>query len=388
LPGDLEISDTYPVWPMTAIFGERANTQMASLRQALADNPGPALVLGGLAIGAFYGVVARATNFCTLGAVSDWVNIGDSRRMRSWLMAIGVAMVGATLLEAWHVTDLSRSIYLGPRIDWAGALVGGAIFGFGMALAGGCPSRNLVRAGGGDLRALLTLVVLALFAEMTLGGVIAPMRVAMSDATMLSGGAATRQSIGDLLAEAMMWPAKATRYQMGLVAGTSFIVIACASGAFRKSRKHVFAGIGIGLAVIAAWALTGLAYDEMALVPERPQGLSFVAPTADAVEWLGRATATDRPSFAVATIGGVLLGSLLVAIATHTFSLTTFADTADTARHLAGAALMGVGGVAALGCSIGQGLSGLSTMAASSFIATAGIVIGCRAGLKALEKWA
>jgi uncharacterized membrane protein YedE/YeeE len=361
---------------------------MESLRQTLADNPGLALVWGGLAIGVFYGMVARAANFCTLGAVSDWVNIGNGRRIRSWVMATGVAIVGATLLEAWHVTDLSRSIYLGPRIDWAGALFGGAIFGFGMALAGGCPSRNLVRAGGGDLRALLTLVVLALFAEMALGGVVAPLRVALSEATMLSAAPAARQGLGDLLAEVMVWPAQATRFQVGLLSGAGLIVIAFANRAFRTSQKQVFGGIGVGLAVVAAWALTGLTYDEMALVPERPQGLSFVAPTADALEWLGRATAIDRPSFAVATIGGVVLGSFLVAVATGTFSVATFADTADTVRHLAGAALMGVGGVAALGCSIGQGLTGLSTLAAGSFIATAGIVIGCRAGLKALEQWA
>jgi hypothetical protein len=223
---------------------------------------------------------------------------------------------------------------------------------------------------------------------MALGGVVAPLRVALSEATMLSAAPAARQGLGDLLAEVMVWPAKATRFQVGLLSGAGLIVIAFANRAFRASQKHVFGGIGVGLAVVAAWALTGLAYDEMALVPERPQGLSFVAPTADALEWLGRATATDRPSFAVATIGGVVLGSFLVAVATGTFSVATFADTADTVRHLAGAALMGVGGVAALGCSIGQGLTGLSTLAAGSFIATAGIVIGCRAGLKALEQWA
>lgn len=368
--------------------GEEASAAMASLRQTMADNPGLALVWGGLAIGAFYGVVARLANFCTLGAVSDWVNIGDCRRLRSWLMAAGVAIVGATLLEAATVTDLSRSIYLAPRIDWAGALFGGAIFGFGMALAGGCPSRNLVRAGGGDLRALLTLLVLALFAEMTLGGIFAPLRVAVSEATMVSGGSAARQGLGDLVAAAMVWPASSVRFQVGLAAGAALIVVALANRAFRTSPKHLFGGLGVGLAVVAAWALTGLAYDEMALVPERPTGLSFVAPTADALEWLGRATATDRPSFAVATIGGVLLGSLLVALATRTFSLTTFADTADTLRHLAGAMLMGLGGVAAIGCSIGQGITGLSTLAAGSLIATAGIIMGSRAGLKALEQWA
>lgn len=360
---------------------------MSALRETATENAALVLLLGGLAIGALFGALARGTGFCTLGAVTDWVTFGDTRRLRAWSLAAGVAMLGAALLEAAGVTDLSRSIYLSPRLDWAGAVLGGTLFGIGMALAGGCPSRHLVRAGGGDVRALLTLVVLALFAEMTLGGILAPLRVALAEATMGPGGT-SRQGLGDLAASLLQLRVETVRLAAGLGIGLAVIGLSLVSAPFRSSPRHLLAGIGIGIAVVAAWALTGLAADEMALEPQRPQGLSFVSPTADALEWLGRSTAKGLPGFGAAAVAGVLAGSLLVALAARTFTLATFAGTADTLRHLAGAALMGTGGILGLGCSIGQGLTGVSTLALGSFLATAGIVGGAMLGVKALERWA
>jgi hypothetical protein len=244
-----------------------------------------------------------------------------------------------------------------------------------------------VRAGGGDLRALLTLMVLALFAEMTLGGIVAPARVAVSEATMVPSGA-SRQGLGDLLAAATLLPPQQARLAAGLAAGAIIVVLSLASAPFRSSARHLWSGLGVGIAIVAAWAVTGLAYDEMALVPQRPQALSFVSPTADALEWLGRSTAKGSPGFAVALVMGVLSGSAMVALVSRSIRITTFADTGDTLRHLGGAALMGVGGIMGLGCSIGQGISGISTLALGSVLATAGIVLGAFLGLKTLERWA
>lgn len=359
---------------------------MAAFKNLLLENPEGTLLAGGLIIGLLFGALARATGFCTLGGLSDWLNFGDTRRLRSWQLAAGLAIVGATGLEAAGLTDLTRSIYQSPRLDWAGALVGGALFGLGMAFAGGCTSSNLVRAGGGDLRALLTLIAIGLFAEMAMGGVLAPARVAFSEATVAAMPAPT-QALGDLAATAFTIPVADARLILGLVIGLAMIVLALASAPFRSSIRHLAAGLGLGLAVVAAWALTGLAYDEMALTPQRPQALSFVKPTSDLIEWLGRSTALGWPGFAVATVIGALLGSFLLAVATRSFRLSTFADTGDTVRHMIGAALMGTGGVMGLGCSIGQGISGVSTLALGSILATLGIIAGAIAGLKALERW-
>lgn len=360
---------------------------MSALREAITENAALFLLLGGLAIGALYGIVARLTGFCTLGGLSDWVNIKDSRRLRAWGLAAGIAILGATILEFGGVTDLSLSIYLAPRLDWAGALLGGTLFGIGMALASGCPSRNLVRAGGGDLRALLTLLVLALFAEMTLGGVFAPARVALAEATMLPSGAAG-QSLADLLSAKSALGAPIARLAAGLGIGLLLVTLSLLSKPFLSSPRHLLSGLGVGAAVVVAWAITGLAYDEMALVPQRPQSLSFVSPTADAFEWLGRSTAKGLPGFAAALVFGVLAGSALASIATRGFRIMTFADAGDTVRHLLGAALMGTGGIMGLGCSIGQGITGISTLALGSLLATAGIILGALLGLRALERWA
>lgn len=359
---------------------------MSGLKFAMTEHAAWVLIAGGFLIGMAFGAIARWTNFCTMGALSDWRVMGDTRRLRAWVLAAGVATLGATALEWAGVTDLSLSIYQGRTLDWANAILGGTLFGIGMALAGGCPSRNLVRAGGGDLRALLTLVVIALFAEMTLGGIFGPMRVALSEATM-TGLGVPRQSLGDLAAQPLGLSAPVSRFWAGILAGLALVVFAMAGPAFRGSLRHIASGLGIGLAVVAAWAVTGLTYDEMGLAPERPQAVSFVKPTADTLEWLGRSTAKGLPGFAIMIVAGVIAGSFLATAVSRSFRLVTFAGTGDTLRHLSGAALMGAGGIMGLGCSIGQGLSGVSTLSIGSLLATGGIIGGTILGLKALERW-
>lgn len=297
---------------------------MQDLQALISANAPAALLCGGLLIGLLFGILARATGFCTLGGISDWLNFSDSRRLRSWALAAGIAITGAALLEAAAVTDLSRSIYQSPNLDWSGALLGGSLFGIGMALAGGCTSSNLVRAGAGDLRAFFTILAIGLFAGMAAGGLLAPARAALATATMMPLSA-PRQSLGDLLAAPLHLSSTAARLSTGVLFGFLVIGLALASAPFRQSRRHLIAGLGLGAAVVAAWALTGLAYDEMALDPQRPQALSFVKPSTDLIEWLQRSTAQGLPSFAVATVIGVLAGSCLHATATRTFRIATLA---------------------------------------------------------------
>jgi hypothetical protein len=161
-----------------------------------------------------------------------------------------------------------------------------------------------------------------------------------------------------------------------------------ASHAFRTSPRHVISGAGVGIAVAAGWALTGLAFDEMALRPAPPASLTFVKPAMDALDWLARSTALGLPGFGVTTVAGTIAGATAGSLLSGTFRLTTFHDTADTLRHLAGGALMGAGGALALGCTIGQGVTGLSTLAAGSFLALAAIIAGSAVTLRALERWA
>ena len=357
------------------------------LREILADNAPLVLALGGLLIGFVFGAVVYRTNYCAMGSLSDIYNFKDYRRLRGWVLAATTALIGAKLLQGGGVVALERSMYLAPTVNWFGHVAGGSMFGVGMVLAGGCPSRNLARAGGGDLRALMTLMVLGLVAFMTIAGLIAPMRASLERWTSFAASTAPTQGLGDVLSTLSgLTRSSANMIVTGLVAAAA-LAFCFASARFRKSPVHIVSGLAVGLAVVAGWALTGLAYDEMATRPTPPISLTYVRPVGDALQWLALFTATPMPGFGAASVLGALLGAFAAAVAMRRYHLVTFSDTGDTVRNLLGAALMGVGGVMALGCTVGQAVTGVSTLALGSFVTFAAIVAGGFAGLKLLDWW-
>jgi uncharacterized protein len=359
---------------------------ISALRDLLLDSGTSGLALAGLAIGFSFGALAQWGNFCTMGCIADTVTMGDTRRLRAWALAAAIAIIGVGLMRATGTVDLSKSMYLVPRLNWAGHLVGGAVFGFGMVLAGGCASRNLVRTGTGDVRALLSLFVTSLFAAMTLGGILGPLRSRFEDQTQVTLSAAS-SSVIDL--GAPLWGASsAVQLWLPLILGIAIIGGCFSLPRFWTAKRYILSGLGTGVLVTLAWLLTGLAYDEMAERVQNPVALSFVKPTADTLDWLERATAIGLPGFSVATVFGTVLGAALVAWFQGRFKIVTFAGRGDTARHLSGAALMGIGGVMALGCSIGQGVSGLSTLSLGSMIAVGAMLGGAVVAIKALERYA
>jgi uncharacterized protein len=345
------------------------------------------LALGGLLIGFAFGAVVYRTNYCAMGSLSDIHNFGDYRRLRAWILAAATALIGAQLLHAAGIVALERSMYLAPMLNWVGYMAGGLIFGIGMVLAGGCPSRNLARAGGGDLRALITLMVLGLVAFMTIGGLFAPPRAALERATSVAVGPAPTQGVGDLVAAyAGLAPGPASAVAAALISVVA-LAFCFGSAPFRKSPVHIFSGVAVGLAVVAGWALTGLAYDELATRPVAPISLTYIRPVGDTLQWLALYTATPMPGFGVASVFGALAGACAAAVAMGRFRLSGFSDTGDTVRNLLGASLMGVGGVMALGCTVGQAITGVSTLALGSFVTFAGIVAGGFLGLRLLDWW-
>jgi hypothetical protein len=346
-----------------------------------------ALALGGLLVGLLYGSIAFRTNFCTMGAISDFMTFGDYRRFRAWLLAAGVAIAGAQALDYTGVVPLAKSMYLAPNVNWLGHILGGLVFGFGMMFAGGCPSRNLTRVGSGDLRALLTLVVLGIFAYMAIGGVLGPSRAWLEQATVLPlAGSDRTQSIGDVFAAFTGLPTTTARLAIAMAVVAGILVLCFKDMRFRTSPAHILSGLGIGLCVVAGWAVTGMAFDELTDKPVQPVSLTYVRPAGDTLDWLQRFTALGLPGFGVASVFGAVAGAFLAALAMRRIHLVTFSGVADTLRSLFGAALMGVGGVMALGCTIGQGITGVSTLAIGSFLTFGAIVAGGMAGLKALER--
>jgi uncharacterized membrane protein YedE/YeeE len=343
------------------------------------------------ALAVAFGAVAQRTHFCTMGAVADIVNIGDWTRMRMWLLAIGVAMIGFNALVALGLVRASDSVYAGPQLIWLSNLLGGALFGMGMVLASGCGSKTLVRIGGGNLKSLVVFCVLAIASYATLRGVVAVARVQSVDtvAVVLPVG----QDLPSLLAWATGLPLR--QAALGLGGGIGLLLVGFALARPEgRSREALLAGFGIGGLIVAGWWVSGvmghLAEHPVTLEDvyiatntRRMESFTFVAPIAYTVDWLILfSDANKLLTIGIVSVLGVVAGSAGVALGTRRFRWEGFAGTEDTAHHLIGAVLMGVGGVTAIGCTVGQGLTGISTLALGSFIAWAGIVGGAVLALR------
>lgn len=347
------------------------------------------------ALAVLFGAIAQRTHFCTMGAVADIVTMGDWARMRMWIMAMGVAMIGFNTMVGIGWIDAADSIYAGPRFIWLSALAGGLMFGFGMVLASGCGSKALVRMGGGNLKSLVVLVVLGLSAYATMRGVTAVLRVATVDAVAIELPAG--QDLPSLLAgpTGLSRPTLALWLGGGLGAALLAWTLARREG---RSADTLLGGLGIGAVVAGLWWVSGrLGYVmedprtlEEAFVAtnsQRMEAMTFVAPIAYTIDWLIFFSDASRLlTIAVVTTAGVVVGSATYALASRRFRWEGFRNVQDTADHLAGAALMGVGGVTAMGCTIGQGLSGMSTLSLSSFVAFAAIVGGAVLALR-WQQW-
>ncbi len=357
-----------------------------------AANPTNLVVWGGFILAFVFGAVANKTNFCTMGAISDVVNMEHWGRMRMWLLAIAVAIIGANLLYYFGLVDLSKSVYARPSLPWLSLIVGGAFFGVGMTIAAGCANKNLVRVGGGSLRSLVVLVFLAISAYMTLKGLFGQWRSSFLDPVVidLTQWGLAGQSLPQIVAKASgMTDKSALLLTMALV-GFGLLAFVLKDKRFRSNVSHLMGSVVLGLIVVAGWYLTGhLGYGENPDTLEMVyfgtntrtlESLSFVAPTAYSLELLMLWTdASTRVTFGIASAVGVVLGSFVYAISTRQFRWEGFASLEDLRTQLLGAVLMGFGGVTALGCTVGQGLSGVSTLALGSFIALAGIVGGAAA---------
>jgi uncharacterized membrane protein YedE/YeeE len=327
----------------------------------------------GLVLGIALGFVARRGRFCTLGAIEDAVYAKDTRRLRMWLLAAAVAIAGVHGLESIGQLDLSRSIYTSARIEWGGALIGGLLFGLGMALVGTCGFGTLLRLGGGDLKSLVAFLVMALTAMMTMRGVTGLARVQAIEPLSYDVAGSFSQRIPDLLglagASGLLFP-----FAVAIVIGAT----ACTAG-FLRSGWSVATGVAIGLIVVLGWWATGNAgFDPFDT--RRVESFSFVAPLGETVLYFMLASGL-RPDFPVGAVLGVLAGAFLAAKSEGHFRWEAPDDAREMKRHLLGAFLMGFGGIAALGCTIGQGVTGVSTLAIGSFIAIGSIVAGARLGL-------
>ncbi|MDD3448149.1 MAG: YeeE/YedE family protein [Gammaproteobacteria bacterium] len=358
------------------------------------------------------GAVVNKTNFCTMGAVSDMVNMGDSGRMRAWLLAIAVALVGLLALEPMGLADIGAAFppYRAGQLIWAENLLGGLMFGIGMTLASGCGNKTLIRIGGGNAKSVVVLAIIGVIAyfmvnpfpgtDQTLMSVlfydwIRPLAVNVGPSqdlgTLLGGGnaAAVRLALGALLAALLLYHVFRARD-------------------FRRSFDNILGGLVVGLAVVAAWyvssnlqvSLDGESYSLRGYVqnwdfladsgagkpadsrPLSPQSFTFINPMGQSLGYAASGFDSGLLTFGVMALAGVIAGSLLWALATRSFRLEWFANGRDFLNHVVGAVLMGFGGVLGMGCTVGQGITGVSTLAVGSIMTFGAIVLGSALTMK------
>lgn len=327
-------------------------------------------LLGGIALG----LAARVGRFCTLGAIEDFLYASDDRRMRMWLVAIGVAIIGTHIALATGGLVAAETAYLDRVWNPAASIVGGLMFGYGMALAGSCGYGALARLGGGDLRSFVIVLVMGLSAYFVMSGPLAHARVWIFPADT---GAANPQGFTQLFEAAGASPAL-----VGLIAGSGILIVALSRREMRRSYGHIFWGAIVGLAIVSGWvgtywvATTGFEAEPV-------ETHAFAAPIGDTI-YYGMTASGNMLSFSVGSVLGVVVGAAVGSFAKGHFRWEACDDPRELKRQILGAAIMGPGAILAVGCSVGQGISAFSVLAFSAPVTFAAIFAGAAIGLRQL----
>jgi uncharacterized membrane protein YedE/YeeE len=371
-----------------------------------------ALLWGAFILALIMGVVVNKTNFCTMGAVSDLVNMNDTGRMRAWLFAIAVALLGVAVLEFSGLVEVSDTFppYRAGSFIWAENVVGGLLFGIGMTLASGCGNKTLIRIGGGNLKSIVVFAIIALIAYYMInpfpGSDQTLMSVLFYDwIRPLAVDLGQSQDLGYLLAGEA---APTARLVIGLVLGLLLVLFAFRSVDFRGNRDNILGGLVVGLAVVGAWyvssniqvesfdgnvSLSGY-YEQWDMLADSEEGkpaqgrplaaqsYTFINPMGQTLGYLAGGLERALLTFGVVAVAGVILGSLLWALISRSFRIEWFSSVRDAVNHVIGAVLMGFGGTLAMGCTVGQAITGISTLAIGSILTFAAIFLGSALTMK------
>ncbi|MFV2003945.1 MAG: YeeE/YedE family protein [Gammaproteobacteria bacterium] len=358
------------------------------------------------------GAVVNKTNFCTMGAISDMVNMNDYGRFRAWLLAIATAMLGVTIFEYMGRVDVTTTFppYRDTTLILGENIIGGILFGIGMTLGSGCGNKTLIRIGGGNLKSIFVFSILALIAyymtnpfpgsDVTLFSMlfydwIRPLSISLEG----------NQDIGALLSSENT---STMRLAAGLVIGILLLTYIFRSTEFKSSKDNILGGLIVGLAVLSAWYISSNIsinaddslynmsgyYEEWDMLADSDEGkpaqgrtlssqsFTFVNPIGQTYGYLKSGLDSTLLTFGLMSVFGVIVGSFLWSLISRSFRIEWFVDFRDFVTHLIGGALMGFGGVLALGCTIGQGVTGVSTLALGSILAFISIVFGSALTMK------
>ena len=314
-----------------------------------------------LAIGVAFGALAQITRFCLRRAV-----VGEDRKQAAgvWLTALAVALLGTQFAVAQGVISFADHRFMAADLPVLAIVAGGLMFGIGMVLTRGCISRLTVLTGAGNLRAALVLIVFAITAHAALKGVLAPVRTTLGSVTLPLDSAA-------LPGNPLIWTALIAAVAVGFALRSGNRVTTLALAAL------------IGALVPLAWVGTGFVlYDDFD--PIAMQSLSFTSPAADSIFYTVASTAVSA-NFGAGLLAGVIVGALIAALLSGGFQWQSFETPRQTGRYMAGAVLMGLGGVLAGGCTVGAGLAGVPTLSLAAVLALASIIAGGLLAQRALR---
>lgn len=343
------------------------------------------VLAAGFVLSLVLGFVLHRSHFCTMGAISDWLLMGSSRRARQWALATAVAVLGFGGLTFLGAISPLHTIYNTSALPWLSYALGGVFFGAGMVLASGCLSKSLVRLGGGNLKALVVILVAGVSAMATMRGLPGVLRVRWLDPVALDWGAGPflAQWWGRLSGQAL----PEASLLVALLVGGALLLWSLWNRDMRDAAT-ILGGVTLGLLVVALWGVSGV----LGWVPEHPETLesifvatasarmesmSFTAPLGYWVDaFMYFSDGSKRLQLGMVLVPGVLIGSFASAVLQGQLRVEGFVNVSDLIRHLLGGVLMGMGGVMAMGCTVGQGLSGLSTLNLGSVLVVAAIVLG------------
>jgi len=355
------------------------------------------------AIALVMGALVSKSGFCTMGGVSDLINMGDKGRLGSWFLAIAIAMLGVVALQAGGLIDMSLTTandtsqppYRVPMFVWPRYILGGLLFGIGMTLGSGCGNKTVVRLGGGNLKSIFVLAMigfgsyLMMFTDVGYFLFLQWMTPLGIDFTEFG---VDSQDIGTLAAAAVGADAATGQLVIGTALGIGLLVFAFRQASLRGSFDNILGGVAVGVCVAALWYVTagelGQSWlDEVEWLDVRPlavgaQSMTFISPSGQLANFVASGADAALVTLGMVIVFGVACGSLVNAVITRTFRIEWFVDLHDFTFHIIGGLLMGIGGVLSMGCSIGQGITGTSTLALGSFLALASIMLGCALALK------
>jgi uncharacterized membrane protein YedE/YeeE len=362
------------------------------------------VLLWGFSMALVLGAVANKTNFCTMGAVSDWINIGDKSRLRAWILAMAIAILGIGILEYLGMVDMtltanndtSNPPYRTTTFVWLRNLVGGLMFGIGMTLASGCGNKTLVRLGEGNMKSVIVLIVMAIAAAVMLFtsfDYFAFLQWMMPLSIDFTNYDIPGQDLGSVITGLTGIEASPVNLLIpALVVALAMLFWVLKAADFRANSELLFAGLIIGVLVVIIWYITAgptgqALLEELDFMDERPyaagaQSFSFISPTAHVGQYIYQGFAPAFLSFGVVVVVGVVLGSFLYTVFFRKLRIEWFASWSDLFRHVTGAILMGFGGILGMGCTIGQGITGIATLALGSFVTVIAIIAGSAGTMK------